>query len=104
MVNVRCLRKERATKFGRYFSFSAAANTLSLVDCGIAAAQRASFSTTETVAGERWKGWAANLRLTVFRAVEFAGMDSIIFRIIREVWHTRWQPRIRNINRSDKSY
>src|SRR5580704_2352677 len=83
MVNVRCLRNERATKCGRYFNFSAAANTLSFVDCGIAAEPRAPFKTTETVAVDRSKCRAKVFRLTAARSVVLAGRSNF-FRGMRE--------------------
>src|SRR5208282_3690775 len=69
MVKLRCARRERAKKFGRYLYFLTAAKILSLVSCGMESATRDPLITSDTVAGERSRRDASSFRLTGLRPI-----------------------------------
>src|SRR5580704_268665 len=69
MVKLRCARRERAKKFGRYLYFLTAAKILSLVSCGMESATREPLMTSDTVAGERSRRAASSFRLTGLRLI-----------------------------------
>src|SRR5208337_1037998 len=66
MVKLRCVRKERARKLGRYLNLRAAAKMRSLVSCGMESATLERLMTRDTVAGERSRCSANRLRLIGF--------------------------------------
>src|SRR5712671_2133421 len=68
MVKLRCVRKDRAKKLGRYLNLRAAAKIRSLVSCGMESATLDRLMTRETVAGERSRCSASFLRLIGLRA------------------------------------
>ena|ERR1700722_20037424 len=67
MVKLRLARRERAKKFGRYLYFLTAAKILSFVSCGIESATCEPLTTSETVAGERFRSAASSFKLTGLR-------------------------------------
>src|SRR5438309_4619911 len=88
---LRCLRKDRATRLGRYPSLAAASKTLTLVSGRIASATGDSFSTTETVVCDTPRCSATSRRLTSpcgdgFRCF---GADDFLLRVRFFFWGTR---------------
>src|SRR6266849_1609876 len=69
MVKLRCVRRERAKKLGRYLNLRAAAKMRSLVSCGMESATLDRLMTRETVAGERSRCSASFFKLMGLRAV-----------------------------------
>jgi hypothetical protein len=68
MVKLRCVRRERAKKFGRYLNLRAAAKMRSFVFCGMESATLERLMTSETVAGERSRCSASFFKLMGFEA------------------------------------
>src|SRR5882762_9254422 len=68
MVKLRCVRKDRAKKLGRYLNLRAAAKIRSLVSCGMESATLDRLMTRETVAGERSRCSASFFKLIGLRA------------------------------------
>ena len=64
IVKLYWARSDRAKKLGRYLNLRAAANTRSLVCCGMESATGDRLITSETVAGERERYSASSFRLT----------------------------------------
>src|SRR5580658_3655293 len=68
MVKLRCVRRERARKLGRYLNLRAAAKMRSLVSCGMESATGERLMTRETVAGDRARCSARFFKLMGLRA------------------------------------
>src|SRR5580692_10878959 len=72
-VKLRCARRERAKKFGRYLYFLTAAKIRSFVSWGMESATLDPLMTSDTVAGDRPMRSANSLRLTGFRPMRIFG-------------------------------